>query len=518
MKKTVLTLLIVWATLINTGPPALAQQVSMGEAYTVAENWITVILRKSGGWGGSDSAQIDEIMEFKRKDNTVGYFCRIKPQGFIVISTRRELAPVKAYSALSDLDPEAEEGLADLLKGRMEGLLRRFQQAQAKSQAGLPGGWTEVAEIDYRQVWDALEGDVPGFMDESARPFPSPKGMKPEDLASEGELDLDIGLLNYQEGGALLTSHWHQFPPYNNFCPDMSCVNTTNNNAVVGCVATAGAQLMRYWNWPPYGEGAAIGGVTFTDSYDWINMPDTATTGSPTAVQNAVAELSYEIGLAVGMDYGCDGSSAYTYDMDGVFENRYRYETTVTVRYRDDYTADSWFDLMKGEFNFNRPVQYRIPGHSIVGDGWQEVGNPVVKQYHMVYGWTNAGNDTWYTLDSLSADPAGEEYLLEAIRPEPSITSLSGATYARDAAFPYRYFYRDTGGTGATFEGGQSIQFLPNIAVYNTSTTGGTIDFEGSDSSFSYLFTRGDRGRGIKMHLDADAAVKLYQNGMIKFH
>jgi hypothetical protein len=518
MKKSLLALLIALLAITSTRDAALAQMVSLDDALTVAENWITVIVNKKGSWGGSDTAEVSDIVDFKRGNNRIGYFCQVDPQGYIIVSLRRELAPVKAYSASSSLDPESEEGLADLIKSNMEKLLAKIQLIRSMSAFADPNGLlpTEV-EIDYRSAWDVLQDDVQRFMDTSAKSTaPITPKASTEAGGNEEDLELSTGeMANYVEGNALLTSHWHQFPPYNNFCPDMSCTNTSNNNAVVGCVATAGAQIMRYWNWPPYGAGSSIGGVSYTDTYDWVNMPDTATTASSAAVQNAVAEISYEIGVAVGMDYGCDGSSAYTYDMEGVFENRYRY-SNVYKRDRSDYTATAWFDLMKDEFNFNRPVQYKIPGHSIVGDGWQEVGSPVVRQYHMVYGWTSAAWDTWYTLDALQGGDPSDEYLLENIRPEPYLIALDG-TFNRDAAFPYRYFYRDTWGSNGTFAGGQRIQFLPDIVVSHNGAAG-TVTFQGSASYFSYLFTRGELNRGIKIHLNSTAGVRLYSNGAIRFH
>ncbi len=486
-----------------------------------AENWITAIIAKKGNWGGSETAEVADVLEFKRGSKQVGYFFRVIPQGFIIISLRRDLAPVKAYSASSNLDPQSEEGLADLLKGNMEKLLTRMQVLEQKrqSQSYTTEAQLSEVEVDYRPTWDLLESNVEGFMRKAPKEVPpEDKTMPNEELGSEGELDAETGgeTANYVEGNTLLTSHWHQFAPYNNNCPLSGCISPSNGRALVGCVATAGAQIMRYWNWPPYG----VGGI-YADTYDWRNMPDTATTSSVAAVQAAVAELSREVGVAVGMNYGCsdpdEGSWSNTYDMEGVFQSTYRY-SNVSRRNRDDYTAIGWFDLLKDEFNWNRPVQYKITKHSIVGDGWQEIGATPVRQYHMVYGWRNAGNDTWYTLDTLTTDPTGEEYLLENIRPSPYLLDMDG-TYSRDATFSYRYFYRDTWGTtGGTFAGGQRIQFLPRILVYNNSSTGTTVTFQGSSSYFSYLFTRGDLNRGIKIHLNSSTAVKLYPKGGIKFH
>ena len=51
--------------------------------------------------------------------------------------------------------------------------------------------------------------------------------------------------------GPLISTTWNQSAPYNNLCP-----GTGSNKAYVGCVATAMAQLMKYYNWPTTGTGS----------------------------------------------------------------------------------------------------------------------------------------------------------------------------------------------------------------------------------------------------------------------
>ncbi|MDV7401446.1 C10 family peptidase, partial [Arthrospira platensis SPKY1] len=50
--------------------------------------------------------------------------------------------------------------------------------------------------------------------------------------------------------GPLLTTRWGQRCTYNEQCPDEGCFNRCllpNPNALTGCVATAIAQVLRYW-------------------------------------------------------------------------------------------------------------------------------------------------------------------------------------------------------------------------------------------------------------------------------
>jgi hypothetical protein len=128
--------------------PIQAQMATTNEALTVANNWIDVIIQKKGGWGDANSAYVESIEEFNRGGRTVGYFCNVKPVGHIVLSLRKELAPVKAYSAKSNLDPKSEEGMADLIKGKMEDILKVIEQ-----KAGPPSprkAWPTLSKVRWK--------------------------------------------------------------------------------------------------------------------------------------------------------------------------------------------------------------------------------------------------------------------------------------------------------------------------------------------------------------------------------
>jgi len=493
MKKLRNTILVALLLVIGLTIPLRAEKATVNDALTVANNWISLILEKKGAWADANTAYVEDIQEFKRGRRTLGYFCRVWPKGYIVLSLHKQLAPVKAYSATCDLDPESQEGMTDLIKNRMERILGRIDERVKKLKQTPDQVMATILDINYRDAWNELQVDTMSF---------------------QQMLDSDIEPLNYQESQVLLSSSWHQHDPYNQDCPppppEDDC---TEARCVVGCVATAGAQIMRYWNWPPYGVG-----YPYDDYYDWPNMPDRATGTSSTEEINAVAELSHEVGIAVDMIY-CSGdgcaSGAYTYDMVGVFEDHYRYSMDCVKLDRGDYSAVDWFNLMKAEFNANRPVQYKIPGHSIVGDGWQEIGAGPTRQYHMNYGWDD-GHTAWYTLDSITADPENDEYIVENIYPEQSLnSSLSVTPYMRVASFPYRYFNVDAAGTSATFEAGQYLQFLPDITVTCTGTTGGSVRFDGSSTYNTILFSNGDRTKGARIY---NGTIKMNRYGCIRFN
>ena len=103
----------------------------------------------------------------------------------------------------------------------------------------------------------------------------------------------------------LVQTKWNQKPYYNAQCPyDYNA----NERTVTGCVATAMAQILKYWSYPERGLGNHSYvpsshpeyGTLYVDfssvNYEWSNMPN-----SVTSTNNAVATLMYHCGVSVDM-------------------------------------------------------------------------------------------------------------------------------------------------------------------------------------------------------------------------
>lgn len=486
-------ILMTCSIIFFTASSIQSQMVSQKDAAAAANNWIHLIIAKEGHWAGSPEAEIKYIRDFRRSgEQLLGYFCAVQPSGFIIVSLNKALAPIRAYSETNDLDPESETGAIDLIKDQMENFIHTIQQNVGAIENAKTTDVEKILETSYRLAWQELEDGAPGF-----------------------------STLNYQQGEVMLSTHWDQNPPYNEQCPEMGC-NNSNGRAYVGCTATAGSQLARYWCWPPYGEDDS----PYTDSYDWPNMVnqylwDASTNfwkderGNPLTQThvNAMAELCAEIGTAVDMNYGCEASGApicrsLDTDMRDALGDHFRYHTG-DCEDRDDYSAGDWFNLLKNEFNQNRPVLYHVTDHSIVADGWQEVGSTPIRQYHMNYGWGES-DDIWYTLDTLPLGDEDEEYALLDIHPNVILGSSISGVYPLES-FPYRYFNEDVAGDNASFAAGQFLQLLPGITI---TCKNGSINFNATNSAPTYLFLNGDITHGIQIH---SGALELYMNGSISF-
>ena len=116
----------------------------------------------------------------------------------------------------------------------------------------------------------------------------------------------------------LLLTSWNQSPYYNDYCP---MDTEKNERTVVGCVATAMAQVLKYWEAPISGYGSysythpTYGNISAdfeNTTYDWANMPFVLTSASSPAQVDAVAKLMYHCGVSVQMNYGVESSGAYT--------------------------------------------------------------------------------------------------------------------------------------------------------------------------------------------------------------
>ncbi len=205
----------------------------------------------------------------------------------------------------------------------------------------------------------------------------------------------------------LIQTLWDQYPYYNNYCPyDASA----GERVVTGCVATAMAQLIRYWqfptrgigshsyNHPTYGTQSADFGNT---TYNYSLMPLSLNGSCSTAQINEVAKLMYHCGVSVNMDYGLaslGGSGASTQDAANAFNTYFGY-SGCQYENKSNYTNYQWTNKLKTELNNGRPVLYDgsgSGGHAFICDGYT-----VDDYFHFNFGWSGSYNG-YFTLDDIT--------------------------------------------------------------------------------------------------------------------
>lgn len=303
------------------------------------------------------------------------YFFGIKGGGFIIVSADNRVQPILGYSLQSHLETE-----------------------------NLPSNFTRRLDDYDEQIRSVMEnGNLP--VHNGWREGHSPK-TNPEGFDSIV--------------GPMLTTTWNQDPLYNDLCPRYNGQLT-----MTGCIATAMAQVMKYWNWPVTGDGqhsystssygtlsADFGGTT----YDWGSMPNSLTTSSSPEEVTAVATLMYHCGVAVEMEYGIvsSGISSNTMSSHGLnhpcpenaLRTYFKYSPALRGVRHMDVTNDEWTALIKEEIDHRRPVLFsgigNGEGHEFVCDGYDTNG-----YFHFNWGWGGLA-DGYFSLSNLN--PSGSNF------------------------------------------------------------------------------------------------------------
>ena len=207
----------------------------------------------------------------------------------------------------------------------------------------------------------------------------------------------------------LNTAKWNQGAPFNKYTP---------NNYVTGCVATAGAIVMKYHGYPAKGVGShsyTWNGQNLTASfehdYDWANMP-VRYTGDNDAAFDGVARLMSDLGIAVNMQYANGGSASALEDLVTALKKYFGYSKYARHLKIEDLGAEAWNGRLRAEIDANRPVLYaasdaNVGGHSFVIDGYKD------ESFRVNWGW-GGYCDGFYRVGALNPEvdgtPQGDQY------------------------------------------------------------------------------------------------------------
>ncbi len=358
---------------------SLAAAVDRDLAWTVANNYLEYLVQTFDRWPEADPF-IESLTPVFYKETKVFWHIDVSPSGFLLISPRDELSPIKLYSETGRFDPDRATKM-----GAPESWIipEQFLSVVAvsfatKIRAPLQGD--EGVSRQIRLAWNLFgqPGEWKAFSKTSAHP---PRTV-----------------------GPLVTARWGQDAPYNLHTPKVEGENT-----LVGCVATAWSMLLRHWQWPKRGRGVKTHvwqGQELTvdfgaQTWNWGVMPDVITTDSFSEAIDSVALLGYQVGVAAEMDWGLEGSGSDLY-ADEVLHLYFRYRDGMRRLQRGEFSAEDWFAAFREDFDAPtpRPIAMSIfgdnGGHEILADGYQTGPTNMV---HLNMGWDGMQN-AWYDVTS----------------------------------------------------------------------------------------------------------------------
>lgn len=211
----------------------------------------------------------------------------------------------------------------------------------------------------------------------------------------------------------LLSTKWNQNDPYNLMTPIVN-----GRHCMTGCVATAMAQVMKFWNYPEVGKGSAectilynngtSGNDTMTlneQKFDWNNMLPSYEGSSTEEQKSAVAYLMKACGYATNMDYSLSESGTAVFYVATSLINNFEYNKNLQYCQREYYSATQWSDIIYDELVAGRPIVYGgqsiQSGHCFVCDGYDSNG-----YFHFNWGWGGM-SDGYFLLDALNPGSLG---------------------------------------------------------------------------------------------------------------
>ncbi len=272
---------------------------------------------------------------------------------------------------------------------------------------GAPPALTKWLE-GYRQQIQALRAD----------PQPTPAAVAD---AWAHWLATDVGAPAIESGpqnvNPLLTTTWNQEPHYNALAPFDA---PSGQRTVAGCVATAMAQIMKFWNYPANGTGfhsynhpkyGTLSANFGSTTYQWSQMPNQV--NSP---NNAVATLMHHCAISVDMNFDIPangGSGAYvisaaspvTHCSEYALKTYFGYRPTLQGVLRANYSDTQWLNLLRGELDAGRPILYAGfgsgGGHAFVCDGYT-----TNNFFHFNWGW-GGNSDGYFTVNALNPGSLG---------------------------------------------------------------------------------------------------------------
>lgn len=192
--------------------------------------------------------------------------------------------------------------------------------------------------------------------------------------------------------------------PYNNQCPIID-----STPAVTGCVATAMAQVLKYWEHPKqlqkdipayslYPKNNRQFGKIHNPTepaegrtYNWENILNHYEGDTTDIYVDEIAKLMYDCGRSVEMMYGEHQSGAFDEMLPYALTHYFGYNSdSIQQLMRVDYYYEEWEDLLYKDIAKKRPVLFcgtnNDGGHAFVCDGYMD------GLFHFNWGWNGSMN------------------------------------------------------------------------------------------------------------------------------
>ena len=436
MKKLIVRLVFGIATMAMASV-VKAAEVTPAQAQTAARNW--TIANQGCVSSPFISTNVEE-METDRSETGRAVFHAINLEGggYVIVSGDTRLSPIVAFSTTGSYSGDKSSPLYELLQKRLAGVVSalersdRLAAASAKKSMSLNSAKVMSLYADAMEEWDTLLSPD-AATDSGKRLYASKSGTG---VSAVSDICVDT-LLQTMWGQNCVDDGHAYYPLYNYYAPS----DSTGYTYPCGCAATATAQIMYYYKMPTASiasfsnicsvDGNQVNKTSIAGTFDWNNMFlywDPYDAIPPENQRQAIGMLTYNIGVALGMKWGPNGSTASgsVANLPGALKNRFGYKS-ASYLYHDldalDYPSGWWpadreariadfYNALYASLDAKMPVflsiNGNVGGHAVVADGYGYVsGN---RYTHLNFGYEGDGDAWFHMIDETLLLWAGEAY------------------------------------------------------------------------------------------------------------
>jgi len=352
-----------------------AKKVSLEEAKYLANNVYQMHASANASFKASNVQLSSSFAKTDKNTNEVScYIFNFEPAGFVILSAEDNYNSVLAFSDESNInvnDDLRNKGLWGVLSAH-EQRIDQIRKNRFQAPEKIENEWKKIRLADQKSAKNTQQFDI----------------VVPP----------------------LTTTKWDQGTYYNALLP-ADAEAGEDGKVWGGCVPLAMAQLIKYHNYPPKGNGNHTSSDTkygtlsadFCGStYNWTSMPDELTT-----YDNDVAGLIYDIGVATNTEYSPTYTSTYWNYVRDAMVDYFGFDHAATTVNDSDGTYFS--SIARGNLDLNQPVVLTGDdlasgwSHCWVADGYGyfDTSRGTGQEYfHFNWGW-RGDNNGWF-LDNAS--------------------------------------------------------------------------------------------------------------------
>lgn len=358
------------------------------------------------GWLRQDKHPLGAHLSAKIKDTKTAndsngaalyHVVQLDPGGYVILSADDTAEPIIAFSPRGSFNPSSTSALADLIN-------HDLSKRAARAKLAVPNA--DAAKKAQRK-WHA-------FLAGSGAYPPDTEVSNSIVVASQIMVPPLIQTLWSQQTDLSLTEAC-----YNYYSPPNAA--GSSNNDPCGCVATAMAQELYYFQYPTAAVGAKsfsitnenmmtntllLGGDGGGGPYVWGNMPLSPDYPTPTQAQ-AIGALCHDAGATVHMRYTPTNSTAYTAFVPQALTNVFKFASVAYFENINGTSGSTLLNMVNPNLDAHLPVVVGVQdgvgndvtaGHCLVCDGYGYSTSTLF--HHLNLGFAG-DDDIWYALPNI---------------------------------------------------------------------------------------------------------------------